>query len=484
MNTKNPHIEHIIVLMMENRSFDHMLGYLPGGDKLSGKEYNLVNPADPASEKVFVSDDSGYITALNPLHDVVSVEKQEYGDVGKIVSPAPMNGFVKVQIENAKGDVAEGKKIMRCFDPARIPALTTLAREFVLCDHWHASVPGPTWLNRFFAHAATSDGVSSDDPTHVYKMKTLFDLLFENGHTWNVYYGDIPQCIILQHGGDALGHFKKFYHFYKDLQQGELAEYTFIEPRFIDFHHWKATDQHPPHDVRLGEYLIAEVYEALRASSYWEKSLLVVLYDEHGGFFDHIPPPDPVANPDGKVANTPPFDFTRLGVRVPAILVSPWVEKGKVDSTIYEHASIPATVRSVFDLPKALTARDRKANTFEKNLSRTTPRKDTPTTLPVPGKPREIHHHRRLLRANEIEEKLLLFFVPHLKSKAELTLFQQSLVGLADRLNDEVDAGVSKRFGKVTREHEAAIHVYGSLKRYMKGKKRRAPFWSKLIRKR
>ena len=95
----------------------------------------------------------------------------------------------------------------------------------------------------------------------------------------------------------------------------------------MNFYHWKATDQHPPHDVRLGEYLIAKVYDTLRASQYWEKSQLVVLYDEHGGFFNRVPPPDDVPNPDGKMGTDPPFDFTRLGVRVPAVLVSPWLKK-------------------------------------------------------------------------------------------------------------------------------------------------------------
>jgi phospholipase C len=467
MSANKSPIEHILVLMMENRSYDHMLGYLPNGRGLTGAEYNLVDPADPMSEKVYVSNRSGYVTAPNPSHDIVSIERQVYGEVGKIVDPAPMNGFVKVQIETAKGDAEQGKKIMECFDPAKIPALTTLASEFVLCDRWHSSVPGPTWLNRFFVHAGTSDGMSRDDAKHLYKMKTIFDALFENGCSWNVYFGDIPQCIILQHRGDALGHFKRFYRFYEDLENGQLAAYTFIEPRFINFHHWKANDQHPPHDVRLGEYLIAEVYDALRASRYWEKSLLVVLYDEHGGFFDRVPPPGHVPSPDGKVAVDPPFDFTRLGVRVPAILVSPWVEKGRIDSTLYEHASLPATVRTLFGLPEALTARDRAANTFEKNLSRSTPRNDAPMTLPVPGEPGEIRHHRRLLRAGVLEQRLREWLFRGEKSQEPLTLYQQSLVELADRLNEQVQAGVPSRAGKILHEHDAAVHIQESLARFM-----------------
>ncbi len=463
---KSP-IEHLVVLMLENRSYDHMLGYLSMGSPLSGKEYNLVDPADTNSEKVYVSNTSSYVSQPNPLHDVVSVEKQEYGEVGKVVSPAPMNGFVKVQVENARGDVEVGKNIMQCFDPADIPALATLGREFVLCDHWHASVPGPTWLNRFYAHAATSDGVSSDDATHDYNMKTIFDSLEENGHSWSVYYGDIPQCVLLHRTAEKLSHLKRFYRFYDDLKKGQLADYSFIEPRFISFHQWKATDQHPPHDVRFGEYLIAEVYDALRASSYWEKCLLVVLYDEHGGFFDRVPPPDNVPNPDGKVATNPPFDFTHLGVRVPAVLVSPWVEKGRVDSTVYEHASLPATLRVLFHLPDALTARDQAANTFERNISLRSPRTNTPVFLPVPGEADDINHHRELLRANALEQWLGGIIDHEVKSAEPLTLFQQSLVELADRLNQEGHNEREAKAGKITIEHEAAAHIHETIRRLL-----------------
>ncbi len=460
-------IQHLVVLMLENRSYDHMLGYLEKGTSLTGKEYNLVDPSNPASAKVYVSSTSGYITQPNPLHDVVSVEKQEYGDVGKVVSPAPMNGFVSVQVDNAKGDVELGKNIMQCFDSARIPAITTLAREFVLCDHWHASVPGPTWLNRFYAHAATSDGVSRDDATHSYDMQTIFDLLEQNGCTWNVYYGDIPQCILLHRTAEKLSHLKRFHRFYDDLQDGALASYSFIEPRFIDFHQWKATDQHPPHDVRMGEYLIAEVYDALRASAYWEKCLLVVLYDEHGGFYDHVPPPDHVPNPDGKIATDPPFDFTRLGVRVPAILVSPWVEKGQVDSTVYEHASIPATLRVLFNLPASLTARDQAANTFENILSLRTPRSDTPLTLPVPGDAKDIDLHRGLLRLDtELQWRQGLIDQEE-QSTEPLTLFQQSLVELADRLNEQMHSDLTRAAGKITQEHQAALHIQDTIRRFL-----------------
>jgi hypothetical protein len=143
------------------------------------------------------------------------------------------------------------------------------------------------------------------------------------------------------------------------------------------------------------------------------------------------------------------------------------VEKGQIDSTIYEHASLPATIRSLFGLPEPLTTRDRSANTFEKNLSRSTPRSDTPITLPVPGEPDEIRHHRRLLRAGPLEQQLREWLFHGEKSQEPLTLYQQSLVELADRLNEEAKTGLPPRAGEIRLEHEAAIHIHKSMRRIL-----------------
>jgi arylsulfatase A-like enzyme len=219
--------------------------------------------------------------------------------------------------------------------------------------------------------------------------------------------------------------------------------------------------------VRLGEYLIAEVYDALRNSRYWEKSLLVVLYDEHGGFFDRVTPPGSVPNPDGKKSKHPPFDFTRLGVRVPAILVSPFVEKGRVDSTIYEHSSLPATIKTLFNLPEGLTARDKAANTFEKNLSRSIPRTDTPVALPVPGEPDEIGHHRALLRTDALEKWRRGEVEQGEISQEPLSTFQEALVELAHRLNKTAHGKARARAAQIQTEHEAAVHIHESLAHFL-----------------
>jgi phospholipase C len=158
--------------------------------------------------------------------------------------------------------------------------------------------------------------------------------------------------------------------FFSDLQAGTLPAYSFIEPQYFDSPFGHASDYHPPHDVRIGEALLGHVYNALLQSTVWQDSVLLVLFDEHGGFFDSISPPTGVVAPDDLVSAQPAFDFTRLGVRVPAIVVSPFVQPGSVDATVYDHSSIAATVNKIFGLGATnfLTRRDAAANTFDRNF--------------------------------------------------------------------------------------------------------------------
>ena len=459
-------IEHVIVLMLENRSFDHMLGHLPDVGGLTGDEFNLLDPSDPNSERVCVNNQAGHITRIDPSHEFLSVHEQLFGDLGIVVDPAPMNGFVKACIKQAKGDVEIGKAVMACFNCDNLPTLRTLAQEFCLCTRWFSSIPGPTWPNRFFVHAATSDGMVTNDARHIYDMKTIYNSLAANGLSWNIYFGDMPHSLALERLWANPDHFRRFERFRHDVDKGELANYTFIEPRYFDFFEWKANDQHPPHDVRFGEYLIAEIYDTLRRSKFWEKSLFIVLYDEHGGFFDQVPPPSSVTNPDGQNCADPSFDFTRLGVRVPAVLVSPLVERGQVDSTNYEHSSIPATIKKLFDLPAYLTARDKTAHTFDKNLSRSTPRTDTPLTLPVPGEPEEIQYHRELIRSSPIKADVRGEVGLREVSTEPLSEFQETLVELANRLDDGFQAQVLEP-AQLQTEHEAAVYVQERLTRFL-----------------
>ena len=233
-----------------------------------------------------------------------------------------------------------------------------------MCDQWYSSVPGQTWPNRFFLHCATSGGFA-DNKVRTCPMRTIYENLEDARLEWGVYFHDIPQSLTLEHLQTPArrARFKLFQEFAGDAAGGRLPHYTFLEPRYFNTLLGKANDQHPPHDVQLGEHLIADVYDALRQSPSWEKTLFVIVYDEHGGIYDHVLPP-PAVNPDGLWSHEPECSFEQLGLRVPAVLVSPRIAKKTVDSTIYDHASLLATVKEIFGLKPFLTERDRQAKTF------------------------------------------------------------------------------------------------------------------------
>ena len=456
-------IEHIIVVMLENRSFDHLCGWLGRGDGLQPTMFNRLNPANPASPDVFVTNDAEWLGDLtvDPSHAVLDVNVQLFGRTIEPSPPIATNvGFV-LDYSNQPGTTpADAGNVMKAFDPSKLPVLSTLAREFVLCDRWFAAVPGQTWPNRFFVHAATSGGFV-DNNFRNYAFRTIYDNLEEQGYSWAIYFHDFPQSITLSslRKPEYRGRFKNSHQFFVDLRTGNLPAYSFIEPRYFDFLRWKANDQHPPHDVRLGEHLIADVYESLRRSSLWDSSLLFVLHDEHGGIFDHVPPPATV-NPDGLVSVTPPFDFTRLGVRVPSVIISPHVDKGVVDSTVYDHTSILATVRELFNLPDALTERDRQANTISRNLKAQT-RTDTPMTLARPQEPTADGFHAASAVAKMTASHVIQDLANGQASTAPLSEFQASLVEAANALQVEQPprAGVLTLARLVDNQHEGAVHV-------------------------
>ena len=325
-----------------------------------------------------------------------------------------------------------------------------------MCDRWFSSVPGPTWPNRFFIHAATSDGVATNDVLHPFDMQTIYDSLSAKGLTWNIYYHDFPHSVALRRLWSRREAFRKYSDFAGDVQRGLLSNYSFIEPRYFDFLGWHANDFHPPHDVRYADDLVADVYKILRASGHWDTCLLIVLFDEHGGYYDHVSPPRGVPNPDNQMSADPPFDFTRLGLRVPAVIASPWIEKGSVDSTVYEHASLPATISKLFGLNAFLTARDRAANTFEGVLARSTPRGDAPAELPTVGHPAE----GVLARDPESASS---------EPPAALSEFQETLVQLADLVvqGQEPDILEATPRTYVMDEKQAAAHVQGQIDRFL-----------------
>lgn len=368
--------------MLENRSFDHMFGFLKSPEcAIDGLDGDETNP-DENGIQVFVSSDARYSGDFtpDPGHHFPNVNVQIFGNE-EGTGAAAMQGFVTSYRAMGGSSLTQSQKIMRCYAPSKIPILTTLARQYAICDRWFSSVPGPTLPNRAYAHAATSIGRVDMDPIWFNISKTIYELLAESGVTSKIYFHDATVAMTFK---NLLGNQKVFGSFDDFLDacgDGKLPAYSFVEPRYNadDKKNLAANDQHPDHDVAEGEMLIRDVYDAVRNSKKWPNTVLLVTYDEHGGLYDHVTPPA-APNPDGKVSTNPPFDFTRLGVRVPSVVVSPWISAGTIDHTQYEHSSIATTARKLFLGPawqtQFLTERDRLANPFDGVLTLSAPRTD------------------------------------------------------------------------------------------------------------
>jgi phospholipase C len=371
-------IKHVVVLMLENRSFDSMLGTLyPKSDRfdgLSGDEQNVWHHAGGSGAETIRVWTSSAITpaaACIPTPDpgelFTDINMQIFGlqDDGTAGSNATMGGFVDNYMRQPAASVPyDPSAVMHYFTEREVPALTLLARQFGVSDRWHASAPCQTWPNRFFVHTGTAGGYVNNSPTHFpYLMETVFNRLEEDAKVpWRVYFHDIPQSITLTRlWADAATHFRHFHDdFVRDAAAGNLPAYSFIEPRyFADPVTGKMpNDMHPPHDVSYGDALVAAVYNAVRGGPGWKNTLLIITYDEHGGCYDHVVPP--AATAPG-VPRPGTFDFTRFGVRVPAVIISPWVVPGSVirpaGATPFDHTSIIATLRKLFPFA-SLTPRD------------------------------------------------------------------------------------------------------------------------------
>jgi phospholipase C len=411
--------ERVFVLMLENRSFDHLLGFsgITGKDAetgrstgisgLSGGESNLYN-----GQRYGVSQPADWTMPLDPGHEFTDVLVQLCGN-GAVYTPGgsypPVINTGYVDDYAGSGGGSNPGEIMKCFGPAQLPVLTGLAREFAVCDGWRASMPGPTWPNRFFMMAASSGGLDHS-PSFAqiaewmiidgfrFEHGSLFDALSGAQHTWRIYHGDQgPLSGSLPIAGALAGILPWDPHPYSafaaDVQAASYpAQFTLIEPNYGDV----ASDtyrggqsQHPLDNVRSGETLIKATYEALRDSPLWETSLLIVTWDEHGGFYDHVgavpggaPSPGDKTVTPGDV-NKYGFNFQQYGPRVPALVVSPRIPQNLIDHRTYDHASIPATAGKIFGLPP-LTERDRRVRDVTSLISLPEPR-PTPATLPEPA---------------------------------------------------------------------------------------------------
>ena len=376
-------IRHVVVLMLENNSFDRMLGCmtslypeLHGADRGSP----FTNPDYPDGSHEFAQlPDAQPAVSVDPAHDLDDVIRQ--------INGGDCKGFVRDLVQHKpKAPHDERYQIMAYFERGKLPVLHTLAENFLICDQWFSSVPGPTWPNRFFVNSGTSLG-HTDMPDgffhpaiHFYDQPTVFQRLSEREVDWRIYYGDVPQTLVMVRQLEYPSHYRRMEHFEVDAAGPEngFPQYVFIEPSYFGA---GENDQHPPTDVMHGEQLIARVYNALRKNEeLWASTLFVILYDEHGGFCDHVPPPATVP-PDG---HTSQFGFDTLGVRVPALLVSPWLDPG-VLSTEFDHTSLLKYVAGKWGLGP-LGNRVPQANSFAAALlRRTSARTDCPGAIAMPS---------------------------------------------------------------------------------------------------
>jgi phospholipase C len=438
-----PPVDHVIVLALENRSFDHMLGFVPHPDPLfdglTGGGPFTNPPWHGGGAAVAATPDARPVLPVDPDHGHDAVMQQlaiqgwggnrhatnqgfvaSYEEKGRGLAPPRFTGLLgplanwftrRATGSNAVAD--RGGLIMRSQPPSQVPVLATLALQFGVCSRWFASVPGETWPNRNFMHAATSHG-AADNVVQFYTDPTIFERLEAHGRSWHIYHDETPQVWAFRRLWEPqrLGNWFPFPEFAHHVRQGRLPHYSFIEPNhrppwhipgtpersnnqhpgnnLIDNDRYDSFQGRPTGDFERGEQLIATVYEALRSNpSLFERSILLVTYDEHGGFYDHVPPPTGVASPPdprgrGLLGSlrallldrkTTAFDFTMLGPRVPTVVVSPHVPAGTVSTEPRDHSSIPATLRALF-APQAepLTPRDAQAVPFHRLLTLDQPR--------------------------------------------------------------------------------------------------------------
>jgi phospholipase C len=453
-------IEHVVVLILENHSFDQMLGALQA-------VYPMLDGIEQAAPPRINTDREGRVyeqapmedTAVDPdpRHELAHVLRQiEFPaptrpgpDVGRsrlsraldaiadiirswlpgaptrraemraAAAPEHRGNFVMdYALSHPDTTQEQRQRIMGYYPLDFLGPLHTLARHFTVCDQWFSSVPGPTWPNRFFALTGTSLGIVRMPDNKwdlknwdIYDQPTIFDRLNAADISWKVYYGDVPQSWALLHQLEQENKRR-----YVTMEQFDVdaagpvsafPKFSFIEPRYFPP---DQDDDHPPHDTMRAQALIARVYNGIRSNEeLWRTTLLVIVYDEHGGFYDHVRPPESIA-PDGHLSE---YSFDRLGVRVPALLVSPWTAAG-VNSTLFDHTSLLRYLISKWGLD-GLGNRVAQANSIGVAIQNL-PQSETPGPILTPP-----------LRA--------LAMAPGAESSIELNAHQEALIGLAKHVD-------------------------------------------------
>jgi len=434
-------IEHVVVVMFENRSFDNVLGGLyPEATKkglyrgLKGDESNPVDPNDPGKGRVSVFQEPGFMIMPYPdpgeLFDDMNEQIFETAHPDKN-SVANMQGFAwnygKQESAPLHKDGPPVKpvphNIMHYYSGNDLPMSWFLAKQFAVCDGWFASGPVQTLANRMFTHCGTPGLIPGTNKSRINNPdfltgwskhppfnppvhdKTIFELLddaYPGEINWKVYYHDAPISALCSYvydhwkwdswdGGNVFQfkeHLSSETNFEYDIKNNRLPKYSFIEPRYtdtlggtvnsnhpggagIDFKDPNGSSLPPPISVTDGEHFLKQVYDILtRYPETFKKTLLIVIYDEHGGLYDHVPPPQAVSPFEQEVDN---FDYKRYGVRIPAVLINPYIQPGTIypqrdeaDKLTFDHTSLISTITAQFGLKSILTPRSKAAPMLKK----------------------------------------------------------------------------------------------------------------------
>jgi phospholipase C len=410
-------ITNVIVITLENHSFDNYFGRLGAflnRTDIESPPPNASNPGPPydggalddAGNGIYPYTHADHLCTLDTNHEW-NGSLLEWADGG-------MTGFVQQNDGWSAGDLpqgadpslASGARAMFYYDQTDIPFYYALAQNFAIADHYHASLRGPTWPNRMYQWSATSFGITintfppvsqygfpptGSDGGYAPDEVSILDELEERHTDWMIYADALPTMAVV-HGIGYLNRWgrpviQKTADFMAAAKAGTLPSMAFVDP---DTTHENADgqDEHPPADIQIGQKFVSDIVHAVMASPQWPHAAIFITWDEHGGFYDHVPPPsacipdnlDPVlGGPD----NTIPAKFDHLGMRVPFIVVSPYAKKGYVGHVVYDHTSVLRFIEAKFKVP-ALSGRDANADIPTDLFDFSAPAQLTPPTIPEP----------------------------------------------------------------------------------------------------
>jgi phospholipase C len=321
-------ITHFVEICMENRSYDHWLG----ARKLMG----LPNAGDGLTADMSNKRKDGSEVQVYPAETLcVADPPHSWGSAHLQWNGGAMDGFL-TQYQESHGDLV-APDVMQYMTGAQLPWTWALAEKATVCDRWFSSIMGPTWPNRLYLHSAQSGGLKKNEiPAEGFNWQTVYHLLNARQIPWTYYWSDLPVAGLFETlvNGDTV---QRIENFFDACERGTLPPVSIVEPAFT------GNDDHPPHHPMLGQQFLASVYTALANSPHWNNVLIVITYDEQGGFFDHVPPP---TMPDDRAAD----GFDQLGFRVPTIVAGPYAKQGYTSSLVYEHASVPKHIETMFGL--------------------------------------------------------------------------------------------------------------------------------------